>query len=98
MVKLITVATHYDGYLKWLEAGCKRYNVNLIKLGWGQEWKGFVWKFELLLNYLTDIIAQNPYELIIFIDGYDVLLLRPLNDIEELFNKIITITHKKIIV
>ena len=95
MVKLITVATHYDGYLKWLEAGCKRYNVNLIKLGWGQEWKGFVWKFELLLNYLTDIIAQNPYELIIFIDGYDVLLLKSLDDIEQVLIKLQNIRIKK---
>uniref|UniRef100_A0A6C0EC09 Uncharacterized protein n=1 Tax=viral metagenome TaxID=1070528 RepID=A0A6C0EC09_9ZZZZ len=32
MVKLITVVTHGEGYFKWLEESCKRYNVNLIKL------------------------------------------------------------------
>ena len=33
MCKLITVATDKKGYYKWLEASCKRYNVDLITLG-----------------------------------------------------------------
>ena len=98
MVKLITVATHYEGYLKWLEASCKRYNVNLIKLGWGEKWKDFAWRFDLVLNYLEIIIKQDPYELIIFIDGYDVLLLKSLDDIEQVFNQITKYTNKKIII
>ena len=34
MVKLVTVATHSKSYLPWLEESCRRYNVELIKLGW----------------------------------------------------------------
>ena len=52
-------------------------------------------RYILLINYL-ETIDRN--ELIIFIDAYDVLLLRPLDDIEELFNNIVKITNKKIIV
>ena len=95
MVKLITVVTHDSGYLKWLEESCKRYNVNLIKLGWGQKWQGFAWRFTLMINYLKSI---DKDELVIFIDAYDVLLLRPLDDIEETFNSIIKISNKKIII
>ena len=95
MVKLITVATHYDGYLPWLEKSCERYNVNLIKLGFGQKWLGFSWRFKLIINYLENI---NPEELVIFIDAYDVLLLRSLDDIEEYFNYVIKMTGKKIII
>ena len=95
MVKLITVATDKKGYYKWLEASCKRYNVDLITLGMNQKWQGFTMKYILLINYLKTI---DRNELIIFIDAYDVLLLRPLDDIEELFNNIVKITNKKIIV
>jgi hypothetical protein len=35
MVKLVTVATHVDGYLPWLEKSCKQFNIKLIKLGYG---------------------------------------------------------------
>lgn len=95
MVKLITVATHTDGYLPWLEKSCERYNVNLVKLGFGQKWLGFSWRFKLIIDYLENI---NPNELVVFIDAYDVLLLRPLDNIEEYYNYIIKMTGKKIIV
>ena len=95
MVKLITVATHNEGYLPWLEKSCKRFNIELIKLGYGQKWLGFSWKFKLMIDYLKNI---NPNELIIFIDAYDVIMLRPLDDIEEYYNYIVKITNKKIII
>jgi len=94
MVKLITVATHTEGYLPWLEKSCKRFNIELIKLGFGQKWLGFSWRIKLIIDYLKDI---NPNELIIFIDAYDVIMLRPLDDIEEYFNDIVKMTNKKII-
>jgi len=95
MVKLVTVATDNKGYFKWLEESCKRYNVNLIKLGWEKKWEGYSWKFTLMIDFLKSV---DENELIIFIDGYDVLLLRPLDDIENLFNTIIQISNKKIII
>jgi hypothetical protein len=95
MVKLITVSTHYDGYMKWLEKSCERYNTILIKLGFGQKWLGFSWRFKLIIDYLKNI---NPDELVIFIDAYDVILLKPLDDIENYFNNIIKMTNKKIII
>jgi len=95
MVKLITVSTHSAGYLPWLEKSCERFNVELIKLGYGQKWLGFSWRFKLIIDYLKSI---DPNELIIFIDAFDVLLLRPLDDIEEYYNNIIKMSNKKIII
>lgn len=95
MVKVITVATHSDGYLPWLEKSCERFNVKLIKLGYGEKWLGFSWKFKLMIDYLKTL---DPNELIIFIDAYDIILLKPLDDIEEYYNNIIKITNSKIIV
>jgi hypothetical protein len=94
MVKLITVVTHSDGYLPWLEKSCKRFKIELIKLGYGQKWLGFSWRFKLIINYLKLI---DPNELVIIIDAYDVILLRSLDDIEEYYNNIIKMTNKKII-
>jgi hypothetical protein len=95
MVKLITVVTHSDGYLPWLEKSCKRFNIELIKLGYGQKWLGFSWRFKLISDYLKVI---NPNELIIIIDAYDVIVLRPLDHIEEYYNNILKMTNKKIII
>jgi hypothetical protein len=95
MVKLVTVATHSDGYLPWLEKSCKRFNIQLIKLGYGQKWLGFSWRFKLMIEYLKTI---DPNELVIFIDAYDVIMLRPLDHIEEYYNNIVKMNKCKIII
>ena len=94
MVKLVTVATHSESYFPWLQESCARYNTNLEILGWGKKWQGYTWKFTLMLNYLKTV---DPEELVCFIDGHDVLLLRPLNEIQEYYENINKISRKKII-
>ena len=64
-------------------------------MGWGQKWDGFSWRFTLMVEFLKSV---NENELIIFIDGYDVLLLRPLDDLENLFDIITKMSGKKIII
>ena len=91
MVKLITVATHNELYMPWLIKSCQRYNTQITILGWEQKWLGFKWRYELMIDYLN-CIDEN--EIICFIDAYDVLLLRPLDELEEIYNKI----GKKIII
>ena len=95
MIRLVTVATHIEGYLPWLKQSCDRFNVKLIILGFNQEWLGFSWRFKLMIDYLKTI---DPNDLVIFIDAYDVILLRPLDEIEIYFNNIIKITNTKIII
>ena len=95
MVKLVTIATHSESYFPWLQESCKRYNTNLEILGWGEKWQGYSWKFTLMLNYLEKL---NPEELVCFVDAYDVLLLRPLDDMQTYYENINKISDKKIIV
>lgn len=95
MVKLVTVATHSECYFPWLQESCKRYNTNLEILGWGEKWQGYTWKFTLMLNYLKTL---DPEELVCFVDGYDVLLLRPLDEIQSYYENINKISKKKIII
>jgi len=70
---IITVATKYDvGYLPNLEKGCIREGVTLNILGLGQKWTGFAMKYNLLREFIKTLPKTD---IIIFVDGYDVLLL-----------------------
>ena len=94
MVRLVTVATHSQFYFPWLLESCKRYNTKIDVLGWGEKWKGFTWRFKLMIEYLKSL---DPEEIVCFIDAYDVILLRPLEEIVSFFNDIIRMTNKKIV-
>ena len=79
---IITVATNNDYYLPYLIESCKRHNKEIIILGYGEEWKGFTWRFELLLTFLKN---TNPNDIICFVDGYDVICTRNLNELPDEF-------------
>ena len=81
-MKLVTVATHSQSYFPFLLESCERYGAELVVLGFNQPWRGFNQKNLLMKEYL-DTLA--PDEIVCFIDAYDVLLLRPLEDLEALF-------------
>ena len=81
-MKLVTVATHSQSYFPFLIESCKRYGADLVVLGFNQPWRGFNQKNILMKEYLD---ALPPDEVVCFIDAYDVILLRPLEDLEALF-------------
>lgn len=94
-MKLVTVATHSDGYFPWLIQSCERHNAELEILGWGQKWEGFSWRLTLMIDYLKSL---DKNEIVCFIDAYDVILLKPLSKIEERFIKIHQETKCKMVV
>lgn len=69
---LCTVATHNEGYFDSLMDSCKKNKLNLKILGWNKKWKGFVWRFALIVNFLEKLKDDN---IVCFIDGFDVLSL-----------------------
>jgi hypothetical protein len=83
-MKLVTVATHSERYYPYLIESCKRYNAELIVLGWGKKWEGFTMRFNLVHEYLNNL---DDNEIICFIDAYDVILLNPLSKLEQEFKK-----------
>lgn len=93
-MKLVTVATESKSYMPFLEESCKRFNADLIILGWGETWTGFSFKFELMIDFLKE---QPSDEIICFIDAYDVLLLRPLSELETTFRTLSDITGHNVI-
>lgn len=94
-MKLVTVATQPVGYFPFLMKSCKRHNAPIDVLGWNQKWQGFAWKFHLMLKYLESL-PEN--EVVCFIDAYDVILLRPLHELENAFKTLCASSDCKVIV
>lgn len=94
-MKLVTIATHSEGYFPFLLKSCQRFNVPLEVLGWGKKWQGYHWKILLVKEYIQGLPDD---EIVCFIDAYDTILLRPVEELEDAFQKIASITKTRIIV
>lgn len=77
-MKVITLATHDSGYLTALKESCRKYGYDLKVLGWGQKWEGFVMRANLYKEYLKEL---PPDEYVVCCDAYDVLALRPADEL-----------------
>ena len=83
-MKAITVATENNGYFETLKESSMRYNYHLVVLGYEQEWKGFGWRLNLVLEYLKTLPSD---EIVIVVDAYDVIFLRDSKELKEEFLK-----------
>ena len=87
-VHIITVATHSQFYFPYLIESVERHGNQLTILGFNEEWKGFNWKFKKMLIYLQSL---PPNDIACFLDGYDVVCLR---DLDDFANKFIELKNK----
>lgn len=94
-MRFVTVATDDQGYFRYLLESCRRHGVQLDVLGWGQKWRGYNWKFALVLDYLK---RMPPSEVVCFIDAYDVVILEDALKIEVRFLDLCAEYKTKIIV
>jgi len=85
MLHIITVATESKYYYPYLEKTCAKWNVKLTTLGMGEKWRGYVWKFKKVLTFLKSV---DPDDIVCFVDGYDVICTRDLNELVPTFLKI----------
>uniref|UniRef100_A0A6C0D3Q9 PLOD1-3-like GT domain-containing protein n=1 Tax=viral metagenome TaxID=1070528 RepID=A0A6C0D3Q9_9ZZZZ len=92
---IVTVATESKYYFPYLIESCKKYGKELEVLGYGEKWLGFNWKFKKMLEYLNQI-PEN--DIVCFVDGYDVLCLRELNEMKKEFIRLKEKYNCKIIV
>lgn len=94
-MKLVTVATHSERYYPYLELSSKKYEHQLVTLGWGQKWQGFAWKFELMKDYLRSLKSE---ELVCFVDAFDVVVLEDGPTIEGKFMREVKNDTSKILI
>ena len=82
---IVTVATSSEYYFNNLVESCRKNGRELTVLGYGEKWQGFSWRFILMIEYLKKI---DKNDIVCFIDGYDVLCTRNLNELLNEFNKL----------
>ena len=92
---IVTVVTESKYYFPYLSKSCKRHGKQLKILGYGEKWKGFNWRFKLMIEYLETL---KDDDIVCFIDGYDVLCTRNLNELKSVFLKLHKEKKCKIIV
>ena len=77
-MKIITYATHSFGtFDKLIETV-----PDIIVLGWGTKWTGFMDKFNAVIEYLENV-PDN--EIVMFVDGFDSIIKKDLSDVEKIF-------------
>ena len=85
MLHLITVATHSERYLPVLEKQAEDKGINLVKLGMGKEYVGHYMKDLETMYFLRKI---NKDDIVIFVDGFDTLMLAEKDEIIKKFEKL----------
>ena len=92
---IVTVATESKYYFPYLQESCKKNGKELVVLGYGQKWQGFNWRFTLMLDYLKTL---KKNDIVCFVDGYDVVCTRNLNELKDVFLQVKKKYNCKIIV
>jgi len=79
-MKIVTYATHSEGSFE--ELVHNKFGVNVVVLGMGEKWQGFVHRVKKYKEYL-DTLEDD--EIVVFIDGFDSHILKPLTNLEDVF-------------
>jgi len=92
---IVTISTDQKFYYPFLVESCLRNGKELTTLGMGEKWEGYNWKFKKMIEFL-DKIPDN--DIVCFVDGYDVICLRDLNEMKTEFIRLKKLHQCKIIV
>jgi hypothetical protein len=76
---VLTVATGDEGYLSILKKQFQDDNVNYKIIGYGEKWGGWTWRTDKILEYIRK--NHHPDDIIMVVDGYDVLYVGNEKDI-----------------
>ena len=90
-IKVVTYATCMKDQLKNWELSVKTFNYDYTILGMGEKWLGWLQRTEGYLNFVR---KQEPNQIVVLCDAYDLLFVKPPN---QLYDKFIA-TGKNIIV
>lgn len=82
---ILTVANKSKYYYPYLIESVKKNNNKLITLGFNKEWNGFNTKYKMMFNKISSF---NDNDIICFVDGFDVICVRDLNKLVDVFLEI----------
>jgi len=92
---IITVATNSELYFPYLVDSCKKNGIPLTVLGYGEKWTGFTFRFDKMIQYLKKL---DPNDVVCFIDGYDVICVRDLREMTDVFLQLKKKNNCKIVI
>lgn len=92
---IITIATNSELYFPYLVDSCKKNGIPLTVLGYGEKWSGFSFKFDKMIQYLKKL---DPNDVVCFIDGYDVICVRDLREMTNVFLQLKKKNNCKIVI
>lgn len=81
-INLFTIATHEDGYFKLLLDSCKRYNIKIDVIGYGEKYTGHIFKIKKTIEYLR---SKKSNSIILFVDAFDSIIIDNINNIKSKF-------------
>lgn len=79
---VITVATHAEGYFPTLLQSAALLGIKIHILGWGKKWSSYDMKFRLVLTFCR---TTPPDDVVMFVDGFDAVILQPPDVIMQRF-------------
>lgn len=85
-MRIISVATHEERLFSCFVNSASNHKIPLDLLGYGQEWKGFSWRWSLIYTHLVDSNIPDD-ELLLITDAFDTLILQPAEVFETRFNQ-----------
>lgn len=92
---IVTVANKSQYYYPYLVQSCKDNGITLEVLGFGEPFEGLNWKNKKMIDYLK---TKGQRDLVCFIDGFDVICVRNLQQLESVYQEIQARTGCKIAV
>ncbi len=76
---ILTVANKSKYYYPYLVQSVEKNNNKLITLGFNEKWIGFNTKYKLMFKKLDDF---KDDDIVCFVDGFDVICVRDLNELK----------------
>ena len=82
-MKVVTYVTRVQG--KFEELVNNEHGVHVEVLGMGNKWNGYMDKIRGVYEYIENLPDE---EIVVYLDGFDTLIKKPLDGLEEKFKKL----------
>ena len=87
MSTVIAYATEKQAYFNLFTESCRRFGIEPVILGWGEQWEGTCKKLASICEYIRELPED---EMVLSVDPFDVIFFTDLEEIEAKFRKLDT--------
>jgi len=87
MLTVLAYATEKQAYFNLFMESCRRFGIEPVILGWGEQWEGTCKKLASICEYISELPEDD---LVLSVDPFDVIFFSCLEEIEAKFRKLDT--------